>query len=86
MSIKDIEVHKKVDELVEKFRALTLTDGRLFLHETLAREHAIIAIDEVIYNLESLPKLTVCEIEGQKCYGIIDFYKEVKAKIQSING
>lgn len=38
-------------------------------------------IDDLISNLESIPKLTICEIEGDKCYGIIDFYKDVKNKI-----
>lgn len=82
MTIKDFEVEKKANELVNKFMEVEGADYDCeYIHRSMAEKCAIIAINEVLYNLESIPKLTVCEFEEKKCYGIIDFYNEVKTKL-----
>jgi len=90
MGIKEIEVQKKAKELADMFYQFVQSDDGDKYDPCYSEEIefknikscAIAHIDEVIKLLESIPKLTVCEIEGQKCYGIIDFYRDVKIELE----
>ncbi len=90
MSIKEIEVQKKAKELTDMFYQFVQSDNGNVCDPCYSEEIefknmkscAIAHINEVIKLLESIPKLTVCEIEGQKCYGIIDFYRDVRIELE----
>jgi hypothetical protein len=82
MTIKEQEVEKKANELLSISLGANFSTPRE--KEVAQYWAARNIVDEVISVLEQIPKLTVCEIEGQKCYGIIDFYKDVKLKIQEV--
>jgi hypothetical protein len=90
MTIKEFEVQKKAKELTDMFCQFVQSDDGdrydLCYSEEIEFKNmkscAIAHINEIVKLLESIPKLTVCEIEGQKCYGIIDFYKDVRTELE----
>lgn len=83
MNTKDYHVYRKAIDLFYKFRWEGVEADDVGFRD-FAKECAVEHINEVILLLESIPKLTVCEIEGQNCYGIIDFYQKVKNTIETI--
>lgn len=74
----------KAKELVNKYKYLYDDDGKLYLHASLniAKRYALIAVDEMIKELEEL--LEGDERTSVGVYYLWEYYKEVKQEIEQL--